>query len=862
MYWDHVLGNAPLTDLIEEIAVSKIEWDSRTGGVVLKRHITKETLSVSPRPVFFEELDLLKLKDFGYSYPKCDGPIMWACNKQYFYRGEQIFEVKGANIYDAPTVVFKPGFEKGIKLKPVNVAAMLKRNRDELFVIESEAIEFIRDTYLMYASTLKTVEAAQANELDYEVLAARAEKRTKTKMAIVKEDCDSFDVMPLEKAEAEGKRVYQTTRIDRFLASFSGGKDSQVVLDLCTRAIPPENFEVIYSDTGYELPPSLQLYKEIADHYQQIYPKLKFSVARNHASVLSYWDRIGTPSDTHRWCCAVMKTGPLYRMLKTEDGRQAKVLTFDGVRAEESTRRSRYERIGKGVKHGTVINVSPILYWNTVEIFLYLFKYDLPINPAYRQGMTRVGCLVCPFSSEWNDMISNTHYHEQVKPFLERIEKITKSSGVQDVKDYIKLGNWKRRAGGRDMHFPSFMQIQETKPDISFIITKPQKDIFTWLESVGSYHVSYISDGKFSGELRYDGNVFKFIGKSKGDVVKITFNNTFQSPILQGLLKRVFYKATYCVDCTVCEVECPTGALSILPTPRINSRKCVHCQKCLTFHEHGCIAAHSLAETGIQGNDKNLNKMKLISYNNFGMNSEWTDYFLSSYDTYFDDNSHGLHPKEILPNFVKWLVQAGILNNTKDKQITALGKKLADIYIDMPDVLWQIIWINLSYSSPIARWYKENIEWGYEFTQKDIEELLKTDYPDMSPKTLHNILYALFRTFKETPIGEMGQLISTSKQQYKKESCVDLSKVTVAYSLYKYAEEKGIRSMRVADIYSPDNKLGIYKEFGAQKSDFLNVLRELNSDTIRLLVAELNMGLDNITLRDDITSTDVLNQLL
>ena len=68
--------------------------------------------------------------------------------------------------------------------------------------------------------------------------------------------------------------------------------------------------------------------------------------------------------------------------------------------------------------------------------------------------------------------------------------------------------------------------------------------------------------------------------------------------------------------------------------------------------------------------------------------------------------------------------------------------------------------------------------------------------------------------------------------------------------------------MRVADIYSTDNKFGIYKEFGVQKSEFLNILRELNSDTIRLLVAELNMGLDNITLRDDITSTDILIQML
>ena len=254
--------------------------------------------------------------------------------------------------------------------------------------------------------------------------------------------------------------------------------------------------------------------------------------------------------------------------------------------------------------------------------------------------------------------------------------------------------------------------------------------------------------------------------------------------------------------------------------------------------------------------------MKLISYNNFGMNSDWTDVFLSSYETYFDDNSHGLHPKEILPNFVKWLVQAGILNNTKDKQITELGKKLAEIYIDLPDILWQIIWVNLSYNSPIAKWYKENVEWGLEFTQKDLEERLLSDYPDVSPKTLHNILYALFRTFRESPIGEMGQLIATSKLHYKKEANVNLSKITVAYSLYKYAESKGIQSMRIADLYSSENSLGVYKEFGIEKAELISLLRELNSDTNRIIVAELNMGLDNITLREDLTSIDVLKQML
>ena len=165
--------------------MAKIEWDKKTGGVVLKRHYSNETLSVSPRPVFFEELNLLKLKEFGWDYPECEEPLLWACNKQYFYKGDLVFEVKGANVYDAPTVIFQEGFEK-LTLKPVDVKAMIEKNRDEMFLLESEAIEFIRDTYSMYSSAKDTIKAAKANELDFEALAAKMEKSTKQKMAIVK----------------------------------------------------------------------------------------------------------------------------------------------------------------------------------------------------------------------------------------------------------------------------------------------------------------------------------------------------------------------------------------------------------------------------------------------------------------------------------------------------------------------------------------------------------------------------------------------------------------------------------------------------------------------------------------------------
>ena len=517
----------------------KITWDKETGGVLLHSRIVEGTLGISPRPVFFEELDLLGLDKLGWTYPHVEEPIMWAVNKQYWYRGVRLFDAKGANIYTKPTLEIQPGIEP-MELVPVDVKKMLQRTSDLMFVLENEAIEFIRDTYLAYAKANKTYNKAEANKLDFETMAERVEKKNKQRMAVVKQDCDSFDIMPLAMAEKEGKRVLLSTKIDRFIASFSGGKDSQVVLDLCTRAIPPTDFEVIYSDTGYELPPSLALYKDVEAYYKKKFPSLRFLTASNHESVLSYWDKIGTPSDNHRWCCSVMKTAPLYRMLKVEGNKQAHVLTFDGVRAEESVRRSGYNRIGKGVKHSTVINASPILSWSSVEVFLYLFCYGFPINIAYRRGITRVGCIICPFSSEWNDMVVNHTFHEELEAFLSRIEDNVKRNKVQDFRNYIEDGNWKRRAGGRDIHSSSAIDFLSSKPDLNVMLIKPQKHPLTWISAIAPF-----TGSEKQGELKYRNEVYSYNCENNGDVYSLSFKNTAKSLALQGLIKRALNKATF-----------------------------------------------------------------------------------------------------------------------------------------------------------------------------------------------------------------------------------------------------------------------------------------------------------------------------
>lgn len=833
----------------------KVEWDIETGGIKLSSKVTKDTLGISPRPVWHEELDLLELDNLGFTYPHTDAPIMWAVNKQYWYRGRMIFEVKGANIYDSPTIVLSPDFEP-MALDPVDVKAMLERNADQMFLLESEAIEFIRDTYIAYAGVNRAHDMIKANsEVDYEALAAKLEKKTKQKMAVVKEDCDSFDIVPLETANQEGKRVLLSTKIDKFIASFSGGKDSQVVLDLVTRAIPPTAFEVIYSDTGYELPSSLDLYEEVKRYYGERFPALRFTTTRNHESVLSYWDKIGTPSDTHRWCCSVMKTAPLYRSLKVEGNKQARVLAFEGVRAEESVRRSNYNRIGKGVKHSFVINARPILNWNTTEIFIYLLFHSLPINPAYRVGKPRVGCILCPFGSPWDDMIVNKVYHDNLKPFLSRIEGIVSKRKIPNAGEYLRERKWKLRSSGTNVGNPTFVKINNSTNEFSSIITNPQKKIFDWLPVLGKVSAN-LKDGVGSGIIQFDNQSFVFdIKKHSTTSIKFTIhdNNNIR---LRYYIRRVLYKSAYCINCEACEIECPTGALSTYPAISIDNSKCIHCLKCLDYHQHGCIVADSLVTT--MGNIESTSKIS--PYGTFGIQEAWVEEFLNNPESFWDDNTLGV--KQV-PSFKAWLKDAELIDGKNN--LTKLGELLQSILEDNYTLVWEVIHINLAYNNPLMKWLVQEIAPLAILTRKELE-LLILDYFNeaFKPTTISYALQALLQVFKYSPIGTEFEILTptdTKGGSYKRASYNSLTPEAVAYSIYKYAEAKGTDMVRVSDFYKPEEKLGVYREFGVSKNDLSKKLRALSSDTNRVLTAELNMGLDHITLKSELTPLQVLESL-
>lgn len=774
-------------------------------------------------------------------------------------------EVAGGNMYDPPEVIVKPN-EFGLRLEPVNIVKMLSQNDDFLLYLEYEALEFLASSFSKYVDHSLT---RVSQGVDWERLRRIQERIEQTPMAVVQQSCGSFDIIPMDEALMEEKHVISGSKVDEIIVSFSGGKDSQVVLDLATRALSPSFFSVVYSDTGYELPSSLELYTETQQHYHKKYPKLKFDLTKNHQDIMYYWENMGAPSRMHRWCCSVMKTAPLYRYLKNRAGRekQPRVLVFEGVRAEESTRRSEYLRIGSSVKHRGVINARPIFNWNNTEVYLYILRRGLPFNRAYREGLSRVGCVLCPYSTGWSEHIVMRQYPSAMEPFVAYLEARCREIGVSDVSNYIKDGRWKMRGGSRTLlNQRSSIEVLVNGVDLILLLNNPQEDFFEWLKVLGTYTT------RTQGAV-VTGEIFRKFGKQEvsqayklehtsGGKYKITFEGLPSKPELQSQIIKVMNKITYCVHCEACEVECPTGALQVVPQVSIDSTKCIHCLRCVDFKDKGCIMAKSLAENIF--NNSTQKKMNLDRYNTFGLQQEWLLAFMSQLDDYFS-SEHGLNKTKQIPALKTWLREA-LLLNPHDTTPTQLAQLLVKhrIHPSKQKLLWELLWCNLSVNSAVCRTFINTVSINTSLTKKDLVAKVGEVTKSRSERTAKNAVDALINLIVKSNLKNLGlfslemkgrTVASITRRVYSP------SAIAIAYAVYNFAQRHDTHFVTVSELLSQIHDDSLYKQFGLSSANLEPALR-LMQNQYGIADVQLSMGLDNVILNKDLSPLEALNRAI
>lgn len=225
--------------------------------------------------------------------------------------------------------------------------------------------------------------------------------------------------------------------LDKVYISWSGGKDSTVLLDIARRMYP--DILAVFCATGNEYPDIMKFVrdakkdganiqiirpkmtprevwakygfplvgKDIARYIHDIRsnPNSKSSQLRlNKSSRFGISDKwkylVSEPYDTHNICCHKLKEEPMHRFNK-ESGR----FPIIGVMASESKRRE-VDYINNGncnYFNGKRPKSQPLSIWTDSDIWAYIDRFNLPIAEIYHKGAQRTGCMGCGFGAQFAD---------------------------------------------------------------------------------------------------------------------------------------------------------------------------------------------------------------------------------------------------------------------------------------------------------------------------------------------------------------------------------------------------------------------------------------------------------------------------
>ncbi|MDR1369565.1 MAG: phosphoadenosine phosphosulfate reductase family protein [Dysgonamonadaceae bacterium] len=211
--------------------------------------------------------------------------------------------------------------------------------------------------------------------------------------------------------------------------SYSGGKDSGVMLDIIRRFVDNAIPEV-FSNTGNEYPEVVKFVRETDNvivihpeiHIKQLIEKYGFPLISKEQSqyirqakhtnseklrnirlngsingigkIAERWKfLINAPFDVSEKCCYFLKKKPFAKFQK-----QTGLFPIIGTMAGESRL-----RLQKWLQHGcNLFDMDktasyPLSIWTESDIWAYIHRFNLPYSPIYDLGLRRTGCMFCSF---------------------------------------------------------------------------------------------------------------------------------------------------------------------------------------------------------------------------------------------------------------------------------------------------------------------------------------------------------------------------------------------------------------------------------------------------------------------------------
>jgi phosphoadenosine phosphosulfate reductase len=135
--------------------------------------------------------------------------------------------------------------------------------------------------------------------------------------------------------------------------------------------------DVVFVDTGYHFLETLQTRDKLTARY----PRLNFVTLHPDAPIADLYQ---TDTDA---CCAIHKVAPLSRYL--EETRPDALLNARS--RSQSETRTAIEIVESGAR----TKVNPLAYWSQERLETHVERFNLELNPLYRDGFLSIGCAPC-----------------------------------------------------------------------------------------------------------------------------------------------------------------------------------------------------------------------------------------------------------------------------------------------------------------------------------------------------------------------------------------------------------------------------------------------------------------------------------